>query len=228
VLWLHIRNPRTSYTMVARQPKTMKPLFLASNSPRRASILSQLGLEFTVLTPFYEEIILDSGSDDEIVNIAGQNALQKALSVRSVIDHGLIISGDTLVVTDRNKILGKPKTPEGAFQMLRQLVGRTHRVISAVAIVDVVTEKSKMDYVWTKVSFHSLSDAALHQYLRTKESLGKAGGYAIQGQGRRLVKSIEGSYTAVVGLPIEIVISLLRHFGIQLNTTSLTNNQGQS
>ncbi|MFW9934050.1 MAG: Maf family protein [Candidatus Thorarchaeota archaeon] len=214
--------------MVARQPKTMKPLFLASNSPRRATVLSQLGLEFTVLKPFYKEIILESGSDDEIVNITGQNALQKALSVRSIINHGLIISGDTLVVTDQNKILGKPKTPDEAFQMLHQLVGRTHRVISAVAIVDVVTEKSKTDYVWTKVTFHSLSDADLHQYLRTEESLGKAGGYAIQGKGRLLVKSIEGSYTAVVGLPIEVVVSLLRHFGIQLNISSLTNNQEQS
>lgn len=206
----------------------MKPLFLASNSPRRANILSQLGLEFTVLTPFYKEIIRDSGSDDEIVNIAGQNALQKAHSVRSTINNGLIISGDTLVVTDQNKILGKPKTPEEAFQMLRQLMGRTHRIISAVAIVDVVTEEAKTDYVWTKVTFHTLSDKALHQYLRTEESLGKAGGYAIQGKGRMLVKSIEGSYTAVVGLPIEVVVPLLRHFGIQLNKTDLANNQEQS
>ncbi len=192
----------------------IRPLFLASNSPRRVQLLAQLGFEFTVCTPQNQETHLKQGSDDEIVRVASENALQKALSVLPIIEEGIILGGDTLVVTDDNMILGKPKTPEEAFKMLQKLVGRTHRVISAVAVVDVTTRKIRQGHAWTKVTFRDVSEQALSEYVLTREPLGKAGGYAIQGKGAFLVNEIEGSYTSVIGLPTELVVSLLNEFGI--------------
>ncbi|MFX1318888.1 MAG: Maf family protein [Promethearchaeota archaeon] len=197
-----------------------EPLFLASNSPRRAKLLTQLGFEFTVCSPQNQEMYLKQGSDDEIVKLANENALQKALSVLPTIEQGIILSGDTLVVTDDNMVLGKPKSPEEALSMLQKLVGRTHRVISAVAVVEVTKKKTRQGHVWAKVTFQHASEQALNEYVLTREPLGKAGGYAIQGKGAFLVKEIEGSYTSVIGLPVELVLSLLSEFGITPHSNS--------
>jgi len=193
----------------------MKPIFLASNSPRRATLLSQLGLRFEVRVPHAQEIVLESGSDKDIIHAVCENALQKALSILSVTDEGLIIGGDTLVVTNDSKVLGKPITNDEALHMLYTLVGKTHRVISAVAIVDAKTREAKVGHRWTRVTFRTPSEEELQQYVHSQEPLGKAGGYAIQGKGGVLVESIEGSYTGVVGLPIELVVLFLAHFGFQ-------------
>ena len=101
--------------MVANQTQTMKPLFLASNSPRRVALLSHLGLTFEVRAPLIREKTISKGTDDKIKEIVHENALQKALSILSTVDYGFIISGDTLVVTDENLVLGKPTTSEDAY-----------------------------------------------------------------------------------------------------------------
>ena len=200
--------------MVARNALPMIPLFLASKSSRRAGLLSHLGLTFEIRTPQNQEETLTVGSDDEIINTVCENALQKAFSVLPSIDKGLIISGDTLVVTKQNRVLGKPKTTDEAFRMLQELTGKKHRVISAVAIVDASSKKKRVGHKWTTVTFRKVSDNELQKYVQTQEPLGKAGGYAIQGKGGALIESIEGSYTAVIGIPIELVVSFLTHFGI--------------
>ncbi len=206
----------------------MKPLFLASNSPRRAALLLQLELDFEVRAPKINERILNTGSDDDIITIVCENALQKVLSIISTIETGLIIGGDTLVVTDENLVLGKPKTTDEALQMLDKLVGKTHRVISAVAIVDVSTQERKVGHIWTKVVFRNITREELYQYVLTQEPIGKAGGYAIQGKGSCLIDSIDGSYTAVIGLPMELVVSFLKQFGIQPKSTEWLKNPEQS
>ncbi|MFX1581174.1 MAG: Maf family protein [Promethearchaeota archaeon] len=193
----------------------MSRLFLASNSPRRASLLTQLGLDFEVLTPQIKEKRLQSGTDSQIVRAVRGNALQKALSVVASLETGIVISGDTLVITDQNKVLGKPITPTEAYQMLKELVGKKHRVISATAVVKVESQETKIGHKWTKVTFKSATNNELQEYLFTKEPIGKAGGYAIQGKGNMFVESIEGSYTGVIGLPIELVVKFLQHFGVQ-------------
>lgn len=195
----------------------MPPLFLASKSPRRAQLLTHLGFEFTVCAPTDHEVHIRQGTEDEIIKVVNENALQKALSLLPAIDYGIILGGDTLVVTRDNLVLGKPKTVQEALQMLQKLVGTTHRVISAIAIVDATTREIRQGHVWAKVTFRHASDRTLTQYVLTGEPLGKAGGYAIQGQGANLVESIEGSYTAVVGLPAEVVLPLLKEFGITCN-----------
>ena len=192
----------------------MIPLFLASKSPRRAALLTHLGLTFEIRTPQSQEDILTMGSDDEIVNTVCQNALQKAFSVLPSIEKGLVISGDTLVVTKKNRVLGKPTTTDEAFHMLQELTGKEHRVISAVAIVDASSKKKRVGHKWTTVTFRKASDDELRMYVQTHEPIGKAGGYAIQGKGGTLVQSIEGSYTAVIGIPIELVVSFLASFGL--------------
>jgi septum formation protein len=203
--------------MAAKYALMMIPLFLASKSPRRAALLKHLGLTFEIRTPRSQEKTLRSGTDNEIVDTVCHNALQKVLSILPTINIGLVIGGDTLVVTEANLVLGKPKTSDEAFQMLQGLSDKQHRVISAVAIVDASSKAKRIGHKWTKVTFRKASDGELQKYVLTQEPIGKAGGYAIQGKGGTLVESIEGSYTAVIGMPVELVVSFLAHFGLQPN-----------
>jgi septum formation protein len=199
----------------ARKHAKMKLLFLASNSERRSTLLTQLGLQFQVISPTVKEIEISAGTDAQVIQTVENNALRKAQSVRLTQD-GLIISGDTLVVTRDNQVLGKPQTGEEAFDMLQQLNGTWHRVISAVAIVDTTTENSSVSHIWSRVRFHNIPPDVIRQYVSTAEPLGKAGGYAIQGLGGFLVEKVEGSFTAVVGMPFEILVPLLSEFDVQI------------
>jgi septum formation protein len=194
----------------------MKPLFLASQSPRRATLLSQLGLPFQILSPLIEETTVTGTTKKAITQQTEQNALMKARSVLEMVDKGVIISGDTVVVTKQYHVLGKPTTPQDALGMLKQLVGTLHHVLSAVAVISASPEKISTDHVWTKVAFRNIPLEGLTSYVATKEPLGKAGGYAIQGKGGFLVEHIEGSQSAVIGLPLELVVSLLNSHGIDV------------
>lgn len=194
----------------------MKRIFLASQSKRRSTLLLQLGLRFETILPQIQETVISTGSDTKIVEIVQSNALRKAQSLLNSVSEGLIISGDTLVVTKGNRILGKPQTHDEAIQMLLSLVDTWHRIISAVAVIDVITRNSLVRHLWTRIRFRKVSDEAIRQYVSTKEPFGKAGGYAIQGKGGFLVDRVEGSYTSVIGLPLELVIELLDEFGVKI------------
>ncbi|MFW9985134.1 MAG: Maf family protein [Candidatus Odinarchaeota archaeon] len=194
----------------------MKRIFLASQSKRRSTLLLQLGLRFETILPQIQETVISTGSDTKIVEIVQSNALRKAQSLLNSVSEGLIISGDTLVVTEDNRILGKPQTHDEAIQMLLSLVDTWHRIISAVAVIDVITRNSLVRHLWTRIRFRKVSDEAIRQYVSTKEPFGKAGGYAIQGKGGFLVDRVEGSYTSVIGLPLELVIELLDEFGVKI------------
>jgi septum formation protein len=193
----------------------MKLLFLASKSKRRSDLLVQLGLQFQVVPPQIEEAELASGTDPQIIQTVQRNALHKAQSIKDT-QNGLIISGDTLVITKENQVLGKPQTKEEAVKMLQQLNGTWHRVISAVAVVDVATKKSEVRHLWSRVTFHKLPPEVIDQYVSTREPIGKAGGYAIQGFGGFLIEKVEGSFTNVVGMPFEILIPILADFDVQI------------
>ncbi len=179
---------------------------LASKSPRRHQILKEIGIPFNPVESSCDEIV--NGWEKPEIAVMGI-ALQKALSTKQNLQEGeLIIAADTVVVLD-NKILGKPKNKQHAKQMLMDLRGRKHKVITAYAIIEVGTNNKVIDYVSTDVLFKNYTDEIIEWYLSTNESEDKAGSYAIQGKGAVLVNSISGDYFNIVGFPISKIVDTL-------------------
>jgi septum formation protein len=173
---------------------------LASRSPQRRAILEQLGVPFTVrVTDVAEE---DIGSP---LVVAGENALRKAVAAAG--GPGEVVLGvDTLVATEL-EIWGKPPDEDAARETLRRLAGRTHEVVSGLAVLRTGAAVQAATAV-TRVTFRALDDEAIEWYLATGEWRERAGGYAIQGRGAALVQRIEGDYLNVVGLPVAALIDL--------------------
>jgi septum formation protein len=179
-------------------------LVLASGSPQRRAILGDLGLDFDVRAS-------DVAEEDEGAPrvVASENALRKALAVAGAAgaDAGeLVIGCDTLVATDGRQIWGKPADAAAARATLRHLSGRTHEVVSGLALVRSGDVRAATEV--TKVTFRKLDDREIDWYVATGEWNGRAGGYAIQGRGAVLIKRIEGDYLNVVGLPVAALLSL--------------------
>ena len=180
-------------------------VFLASSSPRRRELLDQLGIEFTVVPSTYEE-----HNDTPVLpwQLVERQALGKAkaavlpATAVATAEKSVVIGSDTIVAID-NKVLGKPHDVAEAKAMLRVLSGRSHEVITGVALLS--GDRQEVFHCVTKVNFYDLMDEEIDAYVATGEPADKAGAYGIQGKGAYLVKGIEGSYTSVVGLPVEIV-----------------------
>lgn len=188
-------------------------IILASASPRRTELLKQIGLAHRILVSDYQEQLDDKKSPAE--NVAAL-ALEKAVRVSHLLTQGLVIGADTIVVND-GRILGKPDSLNAAESMLRALSGRTHQVLTAVAIVDAQGVQSSWQCVEvTQVTFRTLDDGLIRWYLSTGESMDKAGAYGIQGYGALLVEKIEGCYFNVVGLPLVRVVEGLERFGVDI------------
>jgi septum formation protein len=180
-------------------------LILASGSPQRRAILEQLGVAFRVVVSGVEEI--EAGEPEQV---ALENARRKALAVASGLRatgdaEGPILGVDTLVELD-GRIFGKPADREHAAATLRELGGRSHRVLSGVCLIEAGSER--VGVAVTTVRFRPISESALEWYLETQEWRARAGGYAIQGRGAALVRSIEGDYLNVVGLPVAMLLEL--------------------
>jgi len=175
-------------------------LVLASRSPQRRAILEQLRIEFEVLPVDVDEI--DSGVAHEV---ARDNALAKALAGAKLRPGSTILGVDTIVVCD-GAILGKPASVEAAETTLKRLAGRTHEVVSGLALIR--SGNPQVVHEVTKVTFRELGDELVQRYVQTGEWSGRAGGYAIQGQGAALVRRIEGDYLNVVGLPVGALLDL--------------------
>jgi septum formation protein len=173
-------------------------VILASGSPQRRAILEQLGVDFRVKTPRVEE--LDAGEPRQVVL---ENALRKARAVAPVGEP--VLGADTAVVLD-GEIFGKPIDAAEAERFLRRLSGRTHQVMSGIALMDDAGERAEVAV--TRVRFRPLDQADLDWYLATGEWRGRAGAYAIQGKGAALVEGIEGDYWNVVGLPVAALLRL--------------------
>lgn len=186
-------------------------LILASASPRRKELLKILGLNFEIIPSMVEEKIIGK----EPTLIATSLAEQKAQDVAKRVEEGIVIGADTIVALE-GTILGKPESKEEAVRMLSMLSGKEHHVITGIALIDVVTKKTLVDYELTKVFFRDLTAEEIENYVRTNEGLDKAGAYAIQGIGSILVKGIEGCYFNVVGLPLTKIYLLLQKFGIDI------------
>jgi septum formation protein len=173
-----------------------EPLVLASRSPQRQAILEQLGIEFRVVEPDVEEV-----TKGEPRRLVAENARRKAAAVSGE----RVLGVDTAVVLD-GRAYGKPGDPAEADAFLRRLSGRTHEVMSGIALRDRRGERS--DVAVTRVRFRLLEKAEIDWYLASGEWAERAGGYAIQGRGAALVQAIEGDYWNVVGLPVAALLRL--------------------
>lgn len=185
-------------------------LILASTSPRRHELLTLLGLPFEVVAPpFIEEVRTHVPAEQQAMTFA----TGKARSCLSICPDALILGSDTLISLDQ-EVMGKPADIADAEAMLRRLAGRTHRIVTAVALAGPESEACEVRLSTVLVMMKPLNDAALAAYLQTGDSLGKAGAYSIQGGGATLIERIEGDYTAAVGLPLRLVAELLQGRGI--------------
>ena len=172
------------------------PLLLASTSPRRREILTQLRIPFEVVPPRYEE------TDEDPV----AHALGKARSVLGEAGERPVLGCDTEVIC-AGRVYGKPETSDAAEEMLESLAGATHEVVSGLALITPAWEE--VDRTVTRVTFRSLDARDLAHYVASREWEGRAGAYAIQGLGASLVERIEGDYLNVVGLPAANLVRLL-------------------
>ena len=180
-------------------------LILASNSPRRRSLLEQAGLEFSVIPSDIDEDAVAMSSPDAYTR---KLAECKAMDISDRYPDSWVIGADTIVVID-DIVLGKPGSGEDARRMLKKLSGQTHQVITGYCVCCKNKNRFFSDIVKTDVMFRDLSDEEIEWYIDTGEPFDKAGAYAIQGMGVLLVKRINGSYTNVVGLPVCEVVELL-------------------
>jgi septum formation protein len=179
------------------------PLLLASTSPQRKAILEQLHIPFDVIAPVYDEET-PAGSDP--FEVVREHARGKARSVTDIAEDRPVLGVDTTVVLD-GRIFGKPTNASDAEQMLEELSGKTHVVVSGLCLLTPGWED--VEHEATQVSFRELTPRELGTYVATGEWEGRAGAYAIQGRGASLVRQIEGDYLNIVGLPAALLVRLL-------------------
>jgi len=185
----------------------MSPIYLASASPRRAELLTQLGVPFTrLVTEVIEQRRVNESPPDYVTRLSQDKALA---GVKIAPDNRPVLGADTIVVMG-DLVLEKPLSASHAFDMLTQLSGRSHQVITAVTLAD--QHRIKTCSVQTTVTFCQLSPERISQYIETQEPMDKAGAYGIQGLGGNFVREIQGSYSAVVGLPLVETYELLTDF----------------
>ncbi len=188
----------------------MPTLFLASASPRRKELLSQIGVRFSLIAASIDETPLPHELPAAYVQ---RLALEKAAAGLALVDQdqACVLGADTAVVVG-GRILGKPVDQDDAMRMLEALSGREHQVMTAIALVN--RQQSDTLVVTSRVRFRVISSAEAHAYWASGEPADKAGGYAIQGLGAVFVEGLDGSYSAVVGLPLCETAELLGRFGI--------------
>ena len=184
----------------------MIKIILASNSPRRKKILTDLGLKFEVIPSNYEEKLeTDTFSYDLIEDLATQKALDV---VRRVGNNEIVLGADTVVVL-HNKILGKPKDKEDAFRMLRELSGQTHMVVTSLCGINTKLNRAALLSTTSYVRFKDLSDEVINHYIDKFNPLDKAGSYGIQELPDGILDKYEGSFDNIVGLAPEAVSAVL-------------------
>ncbi len=183
-------------------------LVLASASPRRRELLRQAGIPFRSVVPDVDET-LPPGLPPR--QAAERVAVRKAQAVARGVHQGLILAADTIVVVEGD-IIGKPRDRAHAIAILQRLSSRPHSVITGVCLLDTSSGGMLAASAETRVTMRPMSQAEVEAYVDSGEAMGKAGAYAIQETGDRFVERIEGSLTNVVGLPMELVLRMLKQF----------------
>lgn len=192
---------------VASSPR----LLLASSSPRRAELLSAAGFDFQVIRGNIAE-----RADVHLTarELTGWNAVRKGLTMARRHPRAVVLAADTVVALNQ-EIIGKPNDLSEAVRILQRLNGRTHHVYSSVFVAHLAAGRAELSCEVSKVRFRELSASQIRSYLDKIDPLDKAGAYAAQGHGADIIARIEGSYSNVVGLPMEQTIPALKRFGIQ-------------
>ncbi len=182
-------------------------IYLASQSPRRRELLEQAGIAFQVVTSAYEEENDPGMKPEELVRIQAEGKAKEAAGRYD----GWILGADTIVVLD-GRILGKPADKAEAADMLRRLSGKRHTVMTGIALLRGSQVYSRT--VQTDVWFRKLTEEEIRQYIASGEPLDKAGAYGIQGRGAVFIEKIYGSYSNVVGLPLEVLYEMCKTAGL--------------
>ncbi|POA55621.1 MULTISPECIES: Maf family protein [unclassified Pseudomonas] len=189
----------------------MSPLYLASGSPRRRELLTQIGVPFTVIGADIDETPLAAETPAAYVERLARGKAAAGRAALASDSTACVLGADTAVVLD-GRILGKPRDQADALEMLMALSGREHEVLTAVALLD--GQRSQARVVRSLVRLRSISEQEARRYWASGEPRDKAGGYAIQGLAAVFVAGLNGSYSAVVGLPVCETAELLGDFGI--------------
>jgi septum formation protein len=203
----------------SREVQEAVEIVLASASPRRHELLQRAGIPYIAMPADIDETAEAGEPPEQLVLRLARQKARKIADTLAAIPRRLVLGADTIVVLDE-VVYGKPRDIEDAFRLLSELTGRTHRVITGIAVVESKGLKSWERTVESCVTLRSAGAAELRSYLATGESLDKAGAYAIQGEGRNLVSQLEGSETNVIGLPLEETVALLREAGARLGARS--------
>lgn len=192
----------------------MKKIYLASASPRRLQLLKQIGIQPEVVVADFNENMGGKLTPKQIVidNAVGK---AKAASQNISTKNSLIIAADTIVVY-QNRILGKPTCRKNAYETLKVLSGKQHSVLTGVCVIDKSTSQHLAAAVETLVEMREINHNEIEAYLNTDEPYDKAGAYGIQCLAGVFVKSITGSYSNVVGLPVETVGEMLKKFNFEV------------
>jgi len=185
-------------------------LILASRSPRRYELLKQMALDFEVIPSRVEEgdVLAGESAREHVLRLSEA----KAFDVGTQHPDAWVIGADTIVYVD-GTVLGKPKNREEAMEMLRQLSGKEHSVLTGFSVNHIGKGKKNQEAVQTSVKVKPLTEDEVRWYVQTGEPFDKAGGYGIQGIGSFMIESIRGSYTNVVGLPVCELIQMLSRLG---------------
>ena len=191
----------------------MSPLILASGSPRRKQLLRQAGFDFEIRLPRIPERADAHLSPRELTS---WNAVRKGLHVARLHPDMVVIAADTVVALG-NTIIGKPADARNAVRILEKLSGRTHQVYTSVFVAHLARTKVNLFCAISDVHFRKLGAHQIRDYLARIDPLDKAGAYAAQGYGTQIIKRIDGSYSNVVGLPMEQTTTVLGKFGIRPN-----------
>ena len=190
-----------------------KEIILASQSPRRVAILTQMGVTCLVMPADIDETaLLNEAPTDYALRLAQQKAM--AIVVKQHAEHLPILAADTTVAIGKT-IFGKPENAADAYQMLKQLSGSTHQVHTAIALAFNGNIETAINT--SQVTMMALSDAMIHNYIASNEPMDKAGSYAIQGIAGCWISHIAGSYTGVMGLPMFETAMVLQNIGFKLD-----------
>jgi len=188
---------------------------LASASPRRQELLKRAGIAFEAIAAQIPELHLPGEAPAEFVRrLAREKA--EAVAARLPGDEPRVILGSDTVVVLAGHVLGKPRDPEHAVALLRRLAGRSHRVLTGVAVLGPTKGREQVIHVESRVVMRPADEQAIRHYVAGGESLDKAGAYALQGEGRRFVARVEGSESNVIGLPLDETLVLLRVAGLEV------------
>ena len=199
----------TKYSEEQGDGSFMKNLILASGSPRRRELMSQVGLDFTVVTSDADENIKEMEPEDYVRELSSVKA-QSVLEQYADNEDSVIVIGADTIVYHKGEILTKPKNEEDAFRILKSLEGQIHQLYTGVTICS--AHKNVSFYEKTDVWVYDMTDEEIRDYISTGEPMDKAGAYGIQGKFAAYIKGIEGDYNNVVGLPVARLVHELKTF----------------